>query len=331
MKNGTVAIILKGDKQQLAKVEKGSEEAIQQLFEKAGLSGTFEAHLERWKRGTSHTKGLLIASPGRFGVRLTWQPSGNGRRVVLSIQPPNGMEVHALHSRLKHAISLAESDEKPLPYVSPEEEGVSTPPLESTVLAAILSGSSKPRDTTDTSGLAESSGTTSDVRQVRFTNDQENIDLFLLELEGLADIDRFVSKSTCHQVLSDSFGIRTRGLYHVLDALVRRGILVKSEKGEGFYLPRKKNAESPPPATSPEQSPPDPINPLLEAYHKLEIVVLKTLVYTDEVQRLDGELAELRVKTATLTADRARAKKALDDCKAAEKRLAQIRQLLGLS
>lgn len=76
---------------------------MRELIAAAGFAGEFTLLVQSKTKGTPHTKGLRVCSPGRYGVEITWHAGSNDNRILMSLSVPHGMDSFGFHNRLKQA------------------------------------------------------------------------------------------------------------------------------------------------------------------------------------------------------------------------------------
>ena len=223
-----------GNQKVMRHVSKNFVPQMSELLTEAGFGGKFTIRVDRYAKGTPHTKGLRIKSPSKLGLDITWHEGSNDNCIAMCVLVPHPLDRMSFHSKLKAAqAGLNARDEA-------EEEVLAGPPglivMAPHVPAILPDLTPKPLVV-----LAElqSFVETADNTRERFVEDPERVELFMMEIVDSASPGGWVPTSVCSKVIQ-STGYPTKGVSSVFRSLVGAGHLDKvptMKRGvEGFRI-----------------------------------------------------------------------------------------------
>ncbi len=207
------------------------EKKFATLARVAGYAGTFHIHLVNFVKGTAHTKGLRIRSPGRDRVEITWHEGSNDNCLLMYIAafPPHLPPVQ-LHSRLKAAqagkLALDQHEAEVVALPAGDKEGATGQRTDANDVGVHI-----PQLLGDEQLQQESARVEAVAVETchMFMGDAELIAVCMLEIFGQVDEKGWIGAVKCAGIL-EAFGYSPRTADRILHSLVIAGHLISSGK-----------------------------------------------------------------------------------------------------
>lgn len=307
---------------------RGFEKELSAVLVKASFGGQFTLILSDTVKASEHTKGLRIGSPimPRKAVELTWHGSDNASRVRMLLLAPNTMRPEEFHRRLKKAqqtLLEEEGDESFVEIIPQKDAGAvflppTTPNKKSlgtqTPQKAFLPAEQRPQ-------------------VMPAADDPEAIEIFMMEIIGSATPEGIVSKRACCNAIISLFN-RTSGgaIGMTLESFVRRGHLTRVDEYRLMiarqWMSKLRPTLSP---TTLDTSASPASNEISNAYQALKEKVAAAPALRAHLEDIRQKRAVLMRQLEDLTAQETVTRQTLDALAEDERKLAIVKQMLGLS